>query len=182
MNRFYEIIYADPPWRYEHAISDSRRIENQYPTMDLEEIKRIEVPSADDCVLFLWATAPKLEESLEVLNAWGFRYRTHLIWDKKVIGMGYWFRSQHEILLVGTKGNISPPIATMRISSIFVEKRREHSQKPDSIRKLIEKWYPEKAKLEMFCRQRHNGWNTQGNQLSKDVQYDLQSIIKEGRG
>src|SRR3990170_4080212 len=97
----YDIIYADPPWRYEHPISNSRRIENQYPTMSLNEIKALNIPTKDNSVLFLWATAPKLEESLEVVKAWGFTYRTHLIWDKRTIGMGYWFRNQHELLLVG---------------------------------------------------------------------------------
>lgn len=166
--KYYDIIYADPPWRYEHPISDSRRIENQYPTMDLEEIKRVEIPACDNCLLLLWATAPKLEESIEVMNAWGFRYRTCLIWDKKIIGMGYWFRSQHEILLVGVKGNFSPPKAEMRISSIFSEKKKEHSLKPDSIRKLIEKWYPDKSKIELFARKHIFGWDVMGNEINNN--------------
>lgn len=105
----YQVIYADPPWRYEHAISKSREIENQYPTMLLKDIKALDIPAEKNSVLFMWTTAPKVAEALEVLLAWGFKYRTCAIWDKQCIGMGYWFRTQHEVLLVGVKGTFSPP-------------------------------------------------------------------------
>ena len=105
----YQIIYADPPWEYRHCASDSRRIENHYQTMKLEDIKNLNIPSDKNCVLYLWTTSPKLLEGLETLVAWGFDYRSSLVWDKQIIGIGYWFRGQHEILLVGVKGNVSPP-------------------------------------------------------------------------
>src|SRR3990167_4109901 len=110
----YQVIYADPPWKYDHTTSNTRRIENHYPTMSLEAIKSLDVPSDEDAVLYLWATAPKLQESLEVMKAWGFTYRSHMVWDKEIIGMGYWFRGQHELLLVGVKGSFSPPPSRMR--------------------------------------------------------------------
>ena len=93
----YQVIYTDPAWKYDFAETDSRKIENQYPTMELEEIKNLPINEIADtnCVLYLWATAPKLIEALEVIKAWGFEYKTHAIWDKGVIGMGYWFRGQH---------------------------------------------------------------------------------------
>lgn len=106
----YQVIYADPPWRYDFSQSKTRKIENQYPTMKLEDIKQLEVPVEDNSVLYLWTTAPKLQEGIEVLKAWGFEYKTCAIWDKEVIGMGYWFRNQHEVLLVGVRGKFSPPI------------------------------------------------------------------------
>lgn len=101
--RKFNLIYADPPWKYRYSRSKSRRIENHYDTMTLQNIKDLPVQQiiADDCVLFLWATAPKLLEALEVLQAWGFGYRTCAVWDKEIIGMGYYFRGQHELLLVG---------------------------------------------------------------------------------
>ena len=135
----YQIIYADPPWRYEHPVSNSRKIENQYPTMELEEIKRLSVPAEENSVLFLWATAPKLLEGLEVMKDWGFNYRSCLVWDKQVLGMGYWFRNQHELLLVGIKGKFSPPPPSQRISSILKEKRGAHSHKPDFMKQFIPK-------------------------------------------
>ena len=91
----YQIIYADPPWRYDFSKSDNREIENQYPTMSVDEICALNVPSEKNAVLYLWATAPKLREALKVMEAWGFDYKTHAIWDKEIIGMGYFFLGHH---------------------------------------------------------------------------------------
>lgn len=113
MKHSYQVIYADPPWRYDFSKSNSREIENQYPTMTVEEICALDVPSSTNSVLYLWATAPKLREALQVMDAWGFEYKSQMVWDKEILGMGYWFRGQHEILLVGTKGKFSPPPAAI---------------------------------------------------------------------
>ena len=126
----YQIIYADPPWRYDFSRSKSRQIENQYETMSLEEIKSLQIPIDKNAVLYLWATAPKLLLALEVIEAWGFTYKTHAIWDKEIIGMGYWFRGQHELLLVGVKGKMSPPLQKLRKSSVLKVRRGQHSRKP----------------------------------------------------
>lgn len=123
MDKKYQVIYSDPPWRYDFSKSDSRKIENQYPTMTVEEICKMEVPIDDNAVLFLWATAPKLEEALLVMKAWKFSYRSQAIWDKEKVGLGYWFRGQHEILLVGVKGKMHPPKPKLRISSVIREKK-----------------------------------------------------------
>jgi len=165
----YDVIYADPPWRYSFSKSSSRKIENQYPTMTLNEICALSVPSSKNSVLYLWATAPKLLEALAVMNAWGFTYKTQAVWDKKKIGMGYWFRGQHEILLVGVKGKFSPPPQPLRTSSVYSYKRGEHSKKPDEIRELIRVWFPEAQRLEMFCRTPADGWDVFGNEVESDV-------------
>jgi N6-adenosine-specific RNA methylase IME4 len=165
LNGEYDVILADPPWNYQFAETESRAIENQYPTMSIEDIKNIKVPSANDSVLFLWATAPKLEEAIQVLNAWGFTYKTCSIWDKEIIGMGYWFRGQHELLLVGVKGKFRTPDPENRVSSVFREKRSEHSKKPVYYYELIERMFPNMRYLEMFSRNKHNEkWNVWGNQ------------------
>jgi len=172
----YEIIYADPPWRYEHAISNSRKIENQYNTMELEDIKKLNIPSAENSILYLWVPAPKVTEGIEVMKAWGFNYRTCAVWDKQVLGMGYWFRNQHELLFVGVKGEMSPPKNIERISSVFCCKRGEHSSKPDYIKVMIEKWYPELSKLELFARDNtpllQTNWHRWGNEVESDVRLD----------
>ena len=101
----FDLIYADPPWQYEKgSVSKSRRIENHYPTIPFEEIKELKIPAAKNSILYLWATAPKLPEALEVMKAWGFTYRTCSIWDNIFLGMGFWLRIHHEVLLVGIKG------------------------------------------------------------------------------
>lgn len=115
----------------------------------------------------LWATAPKLLEALDVMKSWGFTYKTNAIWDKEIMGMGYWFRGQHELLLVGTKGKFSPPNANVRISSVIKQKRKKHSSKPLEMRVLIDSWYPSKNKLEMFARiPANNNWDVFGNEVN----------------
>lgn len=161
----FEVIYADPPWRYDFSETKSRDIENQYPTMDIDSIKNLEVPSADNAVLLLWATAPKLTEAIDVMSAWGFTYKTCAVWDKEKIGMGYWFRGQHEILLIGTKGQFSPPPPEARCSSVYREARGSHSAKPKFYYDMIEAMFPGCKYLEMFCRSKHSdNWEVWGNQ------------------
>lgn len=163
---YFNLIYADPPWRYEHSKTESRAIENQYPTMELEDIKALKVPAADDCVLFMWATSPKLAESLEVLAAWDFTYRTCAVWDKEVIGMGYYFRQQHELLLVATRGEPGTPEEGARQSSIIRSRRGLHSAKPAIVYEMLEAMYPHAVRLELFARESRDGWSGWGNQLA----------------
>jgi N6-adenosine-specific RNA methylase IME4 len=167
MDKEWQVIYADPPWQYDFSNTESRSIETHYPTMTHEEIKAYPVHPAENSVLFLWATAPKLLEALEVMKAWGFEYKTHAVWDKELIGTGYWFRNQHELLLVGTRGHFSPPSESQRISSVLLFKRLQHSRKPDAIRRLIQEWYPDMTKVELFGRTKVVGWNTEGNEVPK---------------
>lgn len=161
----FDLIYTDPPWKYEFSKSDSRIIENQYPTMTVEEIKAMKAPASDDCILFLWTTSPKLEEAIEVINAWGFTYKTCAVWDKEIIGMGYYFRQQHELLLIATKGSPGTPLPEDRVSSVINSRREEHSKKPDIVYEIIEKMYPNSKKLEMFARQTRTGWGAFGNEI-----------------
>ena len=165
----YDVIYADPPWRYSFSKSSSRKIENQYPTMAVDEICALNVPANKDCVLYLWATAPKLLEALKVMDAWGFTYKTQAVWDKGKIGMGYWFRGQHELLLVGVRGKVSPPEQALRTSSVYNFKRGQHSKKPDEIRDLIKEWFPTANRLEMFCRHPSEGWAVFGNEAEGTI-------------
>lgn len=166
-NKKYQVIYADPPWKYGFSKSNSRQIEKQYPTMSLEEIKNMPVQDICDknCALYLWATAPKLREALEVMEHWGFEYKTHCIWNKEIIGMGYWWRGQHELLLVGTKGKFSPPQQKDRDSSMYKEKRTRHSSKPQYYRDRINIYFPDISKIELFARQKNEGWDCWGNEV-----------------
>ncbi len=165
----FSVIYADPPWQYDFAETANREVENQYPTMDIEKIKAINVTEFchTDAVLYLWATAPKLRESLSVMEAWGFEYKTHMVWVKDKIGMGYWARSQHELLLIGARGNFPPPSKEKRVSSIIEAPRRKHSQKPVQCAELLETLYPDMAKFELFCRSPREGWAVWGYEAAK---------------
>ena len=152
----YPVIYADPPWRYENPPmgGTNRSIENHYPTMLLEEICALPVAelATDDAILYLWATAPKLVECLQVLDAWGFEYRTHVVWDKEKIGMGYHARNQHELLLIGRRGNFPAPAPGTQPPSVIRAPRSKHSVKPNEFYLIINRMYPDLEKIELFYR------------------------------
>jgi N6-adenosine-specific RNA methylase IME4 len=162
----YQVIYADPPWRYDAVETpDIRAVEQHYTTMPQEDLCALSPPAAPDSVLFLWATNPKLPEALEVMAAWGFQYRTNLAWVKPQIGMGYYVRSAHELLLIGKRGSLTLPVTTARPRSWLEASRRGHSQKPPEFRGLIDVMYPHVRKLEMFSRDEPtDGWDTWGHE------------------
>lgn len=167
----YQIIYADPPWQYNKGtVPPNRKIENHYPTMPTKDILTLDVPADENCILYLWVTYPFLKEGLEVIEAWGFKYKSCMVWDKEIIGCGYWFRGQHELLLVGVRGKVHPPPNSLRISSVFRERRTRHSRKPLKIAELIQKWYPDKNRIELFAREKTPGWDVWGNEVDSDIQ------------
>ncbi len=163
----YKVIYADPPWRYSFSKSPTRDIENQYPTMSLDEIKAVKVPAADHAVLYLWVTSPKLVEGLAVVDAWGFRYRTFMVWIKDRIGMGYHARQQHESLLICTKGEPGTPEPANRPASIVNAPRGKHSRKPDEFYEIIERAWPDLPRIELFQRGEREGWDGWGSETVK---------------
>lgn len=167
--RLYALIYADPPWEYEHVKTANRGLDNHYPTMTLEAI--CAMPVADCCtpdaVLFLWTTSPKLQESFAVIEAWGFTYRTSMVWVKDKIGMGYYARQKHELLLICTRGSPPTPVESARPPSVIEAPRGRHSEKPVKFYELIESMYPELPKIELFSRAPRDGWDSFGNQAKE---------------
>jgi N6-adenosine-specific RNA methylase IME4 len=167
--RRFSVLYADPPWRYDDNSTDPTRvIENQYPTMPLEEICALPVAkvATDDAILFLWATSPLLAKAIDVVRAWGFEYKTCAVWDKGKIGMGYFFRQRHELLLVAVRGDMPKPPVEARVPSVIEHPRGKHSQKPDRFYEIIEAFYPELSKIELFARQARKGWFAWGNEAT----------------
>lgn len=164
----FPVIYADPPWRYEHVETESRAIENQYPTMSLLDICNQPVSdiATDDAILFLWATSPKLAEAMRVVSSWGFEYRTCAVWVKDKIGMGYYFRQRHELLLVATRGNMPTPAPADRPDSVIEAALGGHSVKPTLAYEHIERMYPTLPKVELFNRLPRKGWKVWGNQAA----------------
>jgi len=165
----FPIILADPPWRYEHpTFGSSRDIEEHYPTLTLEEVCALPVAelAAESALLFLWVPPPILEQAFRVIAAWGFNYRTGIVWDKQSIGMGNYVRQQHEHLLVARRGEFPTPAPALRPCSIIKAPRREHSQKPDETYGLIERMYPTLPKIELFARNTRPGWAAWGNEIA----------------
>jgi N6-adenosine-specific RNA methylase IME4 len=159
----FEIVLADPPWQLGTPGSD-RAPENHYPTMALEEIAALPVPAANDALLFLWAVTSLLPQALEVMAAWGFEYRTALVWVKDKLGLGHWTRNRHELLLLGRRGDYPVPDEPDRPDSVIEAPRRRHSQKPDEVYALIERMYPQASRVELFARHARPGWVRWGNE------------------
>jgi N6-adenosine-specific RNA methylase IME4 len=167
----YGVIYADPPWKfevYDEATGSDRAAGNHYPTMDTAAIRALKVPAAKDCVLFLWSTVPHLTVALYVMAAWGFEYKSHLIWAKNTAGNGYWNFNKHEVLLIGTRGDVPAPAPGDQPMSLITAPVGKHSEKPVVFRKLIEKMFPSLPKIELFAREEVDGWDYYGNEVEVD--------------
>ncbi len=162
----YGVILADPEWKFKtrSEAGMDRSADNQYPCSELEAIKSRDVHGieADDCVLFLWATVPMLPHAIEVMRAWGFEYKSHVIWHKNRPGTGYWFRNEHELLLVGTRGDVPAPAMGSQWGSVVDADVTEHSAKPEIFYHLIEEYYPSLPKIELNARARREGWDAWG--------------------
>lgn len=178
-DRQFSLIYADPPWRYEVRSplgNVTTSPENHYETMTVDEIcdlmvgeRHITEIVGDDAALYLWTTAPLLDRSFEVIERWGFKYKSGAVWDKQSPGIGYAFRGQHEHLLYATRGDM--PAALDVPSSVFSYPRGEHSAKPPEIRQTLEKMYPAFGKndrIELFARGKIPGWTVWGNEAVQD--------------
>lgn len=165
----YQIILADPPWRYSFAQSKSRSVERKYATMKLREIQDLPVrdlaSGTDGAVLFCWATFPKLPEAIETIKAWGFKYKTGEPWAKyrNRKGTGYYTRLRHELMLIATIGKAKCPLPANRPDSGMEGGYRGHSYKPLQQYERIEGMYPDRTRrIELFARNGHPGWDAWG--------------------
>jgi N6-adenosine-specific RNA methylase IME4 len=172
----YGVIYADPEWKfdvYSEQTGQDRAAANHYPVSDLADIKARDVAAiaAEDCVLFLWATVPMLPQALEVMAAWGFAYKSHVVWLKDRLGTGYWFRNCHEILLLGTRGEVPAPAMGDQYASAFDAEVGEHSAKPEIFAQMIEEYFPSLPKIELNRRgPPRAGWDAWGNEAEAEEQ------------
>ena len=166
-NKKYHVIAIDPPWAYSEKggfssddyNSQSNRGAVDYPTLSVEQIKKIELPEAEDCVLFLWTTHAFLKDSFEILNEWGYNYKATLVWDKVKMGLGRTIRMQVEFCLIAVKGN--PIINGNSERDIITESRREHSRKPEAFYEMVDRMCIGN-KLDYFSRQNRINWDHYG--------------------
>lgn len=180
----YSVILADPPWLYNRRANRNTRFRGgadaHYPMMSTAEIAALPVAdlAAPDAVLFLWATFPRLQESLDVIKGWGFTYKTiGFTWCKlntvsgtPFFGVGYYSKSNAEPCLLATRGKTLKP-AVDTVSSLILSPRMEHSRKPDEVHHRIEQMYPDARKIELFARRQHPGWDVWGNQVQNSVNF-----------
>lgn len=168
--KLYSVIYADPATRFEPWSRETgmdRAADNHYPTMITDKICAMQVPAADDSILFLWATVPMLEHSLRIMREWGFDYRSMITWDKEREATGYWARNRTEHLLIGVRGKVPAPAPGDQPPGLVRAPATEHSCKPVAFAEIIERSFPNQPKLEMFARRRRPGWDVHGNEVEQ---------------
>ena len=204
-NDYYNIIYADPPWSYTRTIGNGtirqRDGESHYATMSVDSLRQIGYHvnriSRKNSALLLWATLPNLPAALQVMESWGFKYKTcWCTWvktnkagDKPFFGVGYYTRSNAELCLLGVKGRIASfknlvedevrdgnPNA---MSSICIEPPRQHSRKPETVRNNIVTFFGDVPRIELFAREQSPGWCVLGNQSDKYNEQELLAMRKE---
>lgn len=172
----YRVIYADPPWQYNDArqTGDHRETTGafkHYATMSIGEITAMDVDSiaAEDAVLFMWATFPLLAEGLAVVKAWGFNYKTAIVWDKQRSNFGNYHDACAELLMIATRGSCTPEV-DQRASQVQAYPRDRHSAKPDEFRKMIDTLYPSGPRIELFRRgDAPEGWDIWGAEADVDT-------------
>lgn len=170
-NKKYEIVYVDLPLTYDDkALAGNRGAGCKYDLLTDEELLNLPISSISDknCLLFLWATFPKIQICLDCIKAWNFEYKTvAFVWVKKFkngrnfIGMGRWTRANSEIVLLATKGK--PKRINAGISQIIESPIKSHSQKPDIVRNKIIQLVGNLSRIELFARTKVHGWDTWGN-------------------
>ena len=187
----YQIIYADPPWRFKNwsmkELADRgekwarKNGRSPYDVMDNEDIYKLPINEISDknCILFLWATYPKLKEAIETIERWGFIYKTvAFTWVKQNrvadgwhFGLGYWTRGNPEICLLATRGK--PKRINCSVANLTISHLQEHSKKPDIIRNKIVTLIGDVPRIELFARQKTKGWDVWGNEVESDIELKL---------
>ena len=180
----YKTIYADPPWQFQNRtgkVAPEHKRLNRYPTMKLEDIMKLPVGDVADekSHLYLWVPNALLPEGLQVMEAWGFEYKTNLIWEKTRKdgepdgrGVGFYFRNVTEILLFGIKGEKNRTLDPGRSQVNLIRAlKKEHSRKPEEFIDLIEKC-SNAPYLEVFARGNRDSWDMWGNQATEDYEPD----------
>jgi len=165
----YAVLLADPPWEYRND-NFPMSAAAHYPSISIESIcgmaDDVDRCVTEETVLFLWATPPLLPEALQVMVAWGFEYKTHLVWDKeRAMGTGWFVWPRHELLLIGVRSKTPHP--RDRSESVFFAPRRRHSEKPEEAYEIIERMYAGPY-LELFARTRREGWMAYGNEIEEE--------------
>jgi len=161
----YDVIVIDPPWPYGTEYDpNGRRAASPYPEMSLDEIKAIELPASDDCVLWLWTTHKFMRYSFDILDAWGFRDVAIVTWVKDRMGLGTYLRSQSEFCVMAIKGR--PTINLTNQTTIINGKLKEHSRKPDEFYEMVDSLCVG-YKLDYFSREKRNGWDQYGNDTNR---------------
>lgn len=172
----YDIIYADPPWDYKGQTQHNGKkgqstggAVTHYPTMKLKDLKKLNIDHLcnDDCLLFMWATSPHLDQAIDLMKSWGFKWATvGFVWCKDRVNPGFYTMSQTELCLIGKRGRIPKPRGARNVRQLVEHPRMTHSRKPHDVRERIDLMFPTQKKIELFARERCQGWDAWGNEVN----------------
>ena len=166
-DRQFDCIYADPPWSYNNK-GTRATADDHYSTMSVQDIADLPVKSLakDKSLLFVWTTNAFIQDTLNlIIPAWGFEFKSSVVWVKPQIGMGNYVRCSHEFLLIGTRGGRTGAVKNQ--ISWLEHKRGRHSSKPHVFRELVERVTGDGDYLELFGREHRPGWSVWGNEVSR---------------
>ena len=192
-NKKYNIIYADPPWQFNSRVHQEKRgfthsLEKHYSTMTEQEICFLPVQDIadDNCILFMWVTDSHLKQALNVINAWGFTYKTiGFTWVKQYASGSYCYNfspyvlKSTEICLIATKGKLKEIKERNNIKGLVFAERTKHSKKPQEVSKRITEMCKDLPKIELFARDQTAGWDVWGNEITtnnREVQGSLREV------
>lgn len=162
----------DCPWAYNNVRTGGSLksgSKSKYETMTPKEVAQLNVPKLFDtnCCVFMWTTVPLLPETLPIFDAWGLKYKTSLFWVKTgKLGLGFWFRGNVEVLMLGIHGNVKPFRSSIR--NIIEAKPTKHSRKPEEFYSLIEQ-VSEAPRVELFATKVRTGWDSVGLSLGSNI-------------
>lgn len=191
-NNGYKTILADPPWRFTNRtgkVAPEHKRLNRYDTLSLEEIMEIPVPlvANESSHLYLWVPNALLPEGLAVMKAWGFHYKSNIIWHKvrkdggpDGRGVGFYFRNTTEIVLFGIRGRMRTLQPGRSQVNIIRTQKQEHSRKPDELYQIIENCSPGPY-LEIFARGKRKNWDVFGNQ-AEDYNIEWKTYANNSKG
>ncbi len=196
MNNKYKIIYADPPWKYnsKSAVNNSsgsqiKKLNEHYESMNTKDLKSLPVIDIIDkeACCFMWVTDSHLKEGIEIMESWGFKYKTiAFVWLKKTkhgnncVNVAPWTLKSTEICLFGTKGAMTKYKKHNSVMQFVEAERADHSKKPQEVRLRIEKLFGDLPRIELFARDKKKGWEALGNDIdNKDIRESIDLIIQK---
>lgn len=167
----HEIMIADPAWNFSgnSVLRPGKNARRHYPCMSLDAICALPVKenAAPDALLLMWVTAPFAEMAFRVVKAWGFTYKSQLVWPKQRIATGYWARGRHELVYIARRGKFPCLRPALFPDSIIPGAQGVHSRKPMWLHDVIDARFPEARKLELFARAERPGWAAFGNEVDR---------------
>lgn len=183
----YNVIYADPPWKFNKGVyqdngRSDRMINEQYGTMSKKALLNLPINKLahKDAALFLWVTDSHLKDGIELIEGWGFQYRTIVFIWKKITkngktcaNVGAWTMKNCEVCLLGIRGNMLQHKKANNVFQLIESERTKHSRKPIETKKRIETLFAGLPKLELFCREKTEGWHSWGNEVESDIEIGM---------